>query len=67
MPSPQIASLAKRSGKSVQAIEKVWNDVKSGLMKSIPESDPKFYAVLVSTIKKKLGIKKKKVTKKLPK
>jgi hypothetical protein len=34
-----------------------YNRVKSGLSKSIPESDPKFYAILVSTLKKSLGKK----------
>jgi len=54
MPAPVIKSIAKKTGKSKAEVEAKWNKIKDGLKKSIPESDPKFYAILVSTLKKSL-------------
>jgi len=54
MPADVVKSLAKKTGKSVSTVEAKWKKIKDGLSKSIPESDPKFYAVLVSTLKKSL-------------
>ena len=54
MPSNVVNSLAKSTGKSVETVESKWKSIKFGLLKSIPESDPKFYAVLVATLKKSL-------------
>ena len=60
MPSGQISGLASKSGKSVDAVEKIWNNVKSGLKKSgKSESDDNFFAILVSVVKKKLKIESK--------
>ena len=55
MPTPVIKSLAKKYGKSISSVENKWEKVKKGLSKSIPESDPKFYAILVATLKKSLN------------
>jgi hypothetical protein len=60
MPAPVIDSIAKKTGKSREVVERTWNKIKAGLKKSIPESDPKFYAVLVSTVKKSLTNQKTK-------
>jgi len=54
MPAGLVKSLAKSSGKSVGEVESKWKKIKAGVSKSIPESDPKFYAVVVSALKKSL-------------
>ncbi len=56
MPTPLLKSLADKSGKSINLIEKMWNKIKNGLLKTYKESDSKFYPILVSIIKKKLNI-----------
>jgi hypothetical protein len=54
MPAGLVKSLAKKTGKSVGEVEAKWKKIKSGVSKSIPESDPKFYAVVVASLKKSL-------------
>lgn len=55
--SAQIQSLAKKAGKSVAEVEKKWDEIKAGLLKSgVKETDDKFYPVLVSTLKKAYDI-----------
>ena len=55
MPASVIKGIAKRTGKSEEEVEAHWNDIKEGLSKSMDENDPKFYPVLVSTLKKRLS------------
>jgi hypothetical protein len=54
MPAELVKLLAKKTGKSVEEVEAKWKKIKFGVSKSIPESDPKFYAVVVATLKKSL-------------
>lgn len=54
MPNAQIKRLSIQYGKSVEEVDDVWNHIKKGLLKSIPESDPKFYPVLLASLKKKM-------------
>lgn len=60
MPSPQIRSLADRSGKSPQEVEKMWDAIKASLKdQGHKESDPNFYPLLVGSLKNSLGIEEK--------
>ena len=54
MPAGLVKSLATKSGKSVAEVESKWKKIKAGVSKSIPESDPKFYAIVVASLKKSL-------------
>lgn len=56
MPTSVVKSFAKKSGKSVEEIEKMWNSVKKSLLKDMDEKDPKFYPKLVGILKKNLDI-----------
>ena len=51
-----IQSFAKKTGQSEKTIEMAWDDIKKGLLKSKKETDPAFYPILVSTVKKKFDL-----------
>lgn len=54
-----VQSFADKTGKSVDTIEKYWKDIKQGLLDSGKKEDEDgFYAILVSTLKKKLDLNK---------
>jgi hypothetical protein len=56
-----IQSLADQSGKSVDDVEKLWNQAKESVKKEYkiePDSE-RFYALVVGTLKKMLGISEK--------
>ena len=55
MPSAVVKSLAKKHNMSVDEVEHEWNKIKKGVSKSIPESDPKFFAIVTATLKKALS------------
>jgi len=56
--SALVKSLADKSGQTFAQIEKLWDSIASNLNKDgISKDDEKFYPVLVSILKKKLGIK----------
>lgn len=59
MPTPMIKTFASKSGKSVNAVEKIWKETKQELLDSgkHKEGDENFYPILVSIIKKKLHLK----------
>lgn len=57
MPSSLVKSFADKTGKSIDQVEKIWKDSKSELMKDKATSDPSFFPVLTSIVKRKLGIK----------
>ena len=55
--SALIKSFAEKTGKSEAEIETMWQDIKSGLIKSgKKESDESFYALLVTALKNKLNL-----------
>ena len=57
MPNSVIKSLAKKSNRPVSSVEKTWNDTVDMQLKKMKEDDPKFYATVVTIVKKKLNIK----------
>lgn len=57
MPNSVIKSLAKKSNRPVTSVEKTWNDTVDMQLKKMKEDDPKFYATVVTIVKKKLNIK----------
>lgn len=57
MPAALVKSFAKKSGKSVEDVEKMWKDVKASLVKQGDDvDDDKFYAKLVGIMKKNLKL-----------
>ena len=57
MPADLVKSFAKKSGKSVEDIEKMWKDVKASLVKQGDDKDEDgFYAKLVGIMKKNLKL-----------
>jgi hypothetical protein len=57
MPNALIKKYANKTGKSIDTIEKTWEDIVDGLKKSgKSENDKSFYPIVVSVLKKKLGI-----------
>lgn len=53
-----VKSFAEKSGKTIEVVEKMWNEIKSALIKDgKDEGDPRFYGLVVDILKKKLGVK----------
>jgi hypothetical protein len=51
----QINAFAEKSGKSKETVEKMWNEIKKSLIDDgKKETDPRFFGLLVSILKKKL-------------
>lgn len=57
MPNSLVKKFAEQSKRSVATVEKAWDDIVDGISKNMDSDDPKFYPTVVSTLKKKLGIK----------
>ena len=57
MPNSLVKKFAEQSKRSVASVEKAWDDIVDGVSKNMDSDDPKFYPTVVSTLKKKLGIK----------
>lgn len=56
MPSNIVKSISKKCGKSVQEVEKIWNDVEAELIKSgAKKSDKDFYVKLTGRVKFRLS------------
>ena len=53
MPTPMIKSFAKKSGKSVQDVEKIWDKVKASTVGTDHEED---YAYIAGAVKNALGL-----------
>jgi hypothetical protein len=52
-----VRALANKSGKRESEVEKAWDEIKASLLKqNNKESDPQFYGLLVSILKKKLNL-----------
>jgi hypothetical protein len=53
----QVKAFAEKSGKSVEEVEKLWNEIKADLKEQgKKESDENFFALLVGILKKRLEV-----------
>lgn len=51
-----VSSFAKKTGKSEAEVEKLWKEAKKAALKSTKESDPNFFGLVVTILKKKLRL-----------
>lgn len=57
MPNSIVNSFSKRSGKSVEEVEKIWNKIKDSLIsQGRKETDDNFFAILTGSLKKALKL-----------
>lgn len=56
MPNAVVKSFAEKAGKSVSAVEDIWNETKASASKKFPKKGPHFWAYVNKTVQKKLGI-----------
>ncbi len=56
MPSSIVQSFALKTGKSIEEIEKKWEEAKAIVKKKTSESDKRFYPTVVSVLKNMLGL-----------
>lgn len=59
MPSSIVTSFAEKSGKSVSAVEKLWDEIKSDVKKNYPdvsEDSDRFYKLVTGILKKRLKL-----------
>ena len=64
MPSSVVKSYAEKSGKTVEAVETLWEEIKKYVDKKYPKlAKKRKYMYIVSVLGKKLGIKKTKKVK----
>jgi len=64
MPTPQIKSFAKKTGKSEAEIEKKWDKSKELVRKQFPDiskDSDKFFKIVTGILKKMLNIKEEKL------
>ena len=62
MPAAVVKSFAKKTGKSTQEVEKIWNAIRDSLISSgHKETDDNFYPKLVGGLKKALKLKEGKM------
>lgn len=57
MPVSALTGIAKKAGVSLEKAEKVWDEAKAIASKSYNEKDDKFYPIVMTITKKKLGLK----------
>lgn len=59
MPAALVKSFAKKTGKTVAAVEKIWDEIKAGMKDSYPdvkESNPRYYQIVTGILKKRLKL-----------
>lgn len=56
MPAAVVKSFAKKTGKSVADVEKLWDKAKESAKKQRDEDDPNFFRLVVGILKKMLKI-----------
>jgi hypothetical protein len=56
MPSSVVKSIAAKSGKSVETVEKIWNETKEEAEKKFKKKDSHFWAYVNSVTHRKCGI-----------
>lgn len=57
MPAAVIASIAKKSGKSKDAVEKIWDEEKISAKKKFKVEDEHYWAYVTAVTKRRSGIK----------
>lgn len=57
MPNAMIKSYAKKTGKSADAVEKLWNQAKAEAHSKFGVEDGHFWAYVNATVRKMLGMK----------
>lgn len=56
MPSPVVKSFAEKSGKSIQTVEKYWDEAKMSAREKFKRKDSHFWAYVSAIVQKRLGI-----------
>lgn len=56
MPANIVKTFAEKTGKSTKEIEKKWNEAKAIASKSYKETDPKYFPVVTTILKKMLKL-----------
>lgn len=56
MPSSVVKSIASKSGKSISAVEKIWDEVKAQAKKKFGKEDSHFWAYVNSVTHKRCGL-----------
>ena len=56
MPNPLVKSYASKAKKSVQAVEKIWDEAKVAAEKAIGKKGPRYWAYVNAVTKKRLGL-----------
>ena len=62
MPANAIKSFAKRSGKSEDEVEEIWNAVKKKASSKFESEDKSFWAYVTREVQFKLGLANKKTS-----
>lgn len=62
MPSPVVKSFAEKSGKSVQTVEKYWDEAKMSAREKFKNESPSFWAYVNTVVQKRLGLKETKLS-----
>lgn len=62
MPNPLIKKYAKQTGKSVDELEKIWDECKAIVTKSEGKEYKYFYPTVVKIFKNKLGMNENFIT-----
>lgn len=65
MPSKLIKAYAKQTGKTEEAIEKIWDDMAKKAKDSFKNESPQFWAYVNTSVRKHLGLKEDYSNKKL--
>jgi len=57
MPAPVLKSFAKKSGKSIEELERFWNEAKKAATeKGLEKDSPQFFAFVTAIVKKRAGL-----------
>jgi hypothetical protein len=62
MPNKLVKSYAEQTGKSVEAVEKIWDETKKEAKSQFKNETPRFYAYVNSVVRKKLKLEESKTT-----
>ena len=58
MPAPVLKSFAKKSGKSIEELERYWNEAKKAATeKGLEKDSPQFFAFVTAIVKRRAGLK----------
>lgn len=59
MPVPVLKKFAEESGKTMEEVEKAWEEAKQAALKQYDEDHPAYWPTVTNITKNKLGIKDK--------